>query len=100
MLAAHETGAACTVGVPECERQQQQWPALRVVGDHYEGNQALARADLLLPGPLEIETLERRGELLGMFQTAPDGFGRGDVMNDIDAGDAARFRPRTRTRRP
>ena len=50
MLAAHEAGAARAVGVPEREREQQQRPAFRVVGDHDEGNEAFALADLPLPG--------------------------------------------------
>ena len=50
VLAAHEAGGANAVLVPERERQQQQRPALGVIGDDDEGPKALAFADLALPG--------------------------------------------------
>src|SRR5918992_3031164 len=55
MLAAHETGAARAISVPERERKQHQRTAFRVVGNDDEGNEAFARADLPLPGAEEIE---------------------------------------------
>ena len=50
VLAAHEAGATCAIGVPERERQQQQRTAFGVVGDDDEGGEAFALADLPLPG--------------------------------------------------
>ncbi|MEH2597281.1 hypothetical protein V1278_004194 [Bradyrhizobium sp. AZCC 1577] len=100
MLAAHETGAARAISVPECERKQRQRTAFRVVGNHDEGNEAFARADLPLPGAEEVEPLIRREEGLPTFQVAPDGFGRGEVLDDVDAGDTARLRPPICIRRP
>ena len=46
VLAAHEARGANAVLVAERERQQQQRPALGVMGDHDEGAKTLARADL------------------------------------------------------
>ena len=94
MLAAHETGATCAVGVPEREREQYQRTAFRVVGDHDKRNEAFALADLSLPGTEEVEPLIRREEGLRAFQLAPDAFRSSEVVNDVDAGDAARLRPR------
>ena len=61
--------------MPERERQQQQRPAFGVIGDHDEGLTALARSDLALPGAEEIEPLVGRGELLLIFEAAPDRLG-------------------------
>ena len=82
------------------ERQQQQRPAFGVVGDDDEGRQALARADLPLPGAEKIEALIGRGELPPIFEAAPDRLGLDEIVKNIDAGDAARFRPRWRFCRP
>ena len=68
MLAAHETCATRAVGVPERERQQQQRTPLCVVGDHDEGNETFALADLPLPGTEEVEPLIRREGGLRAFQ--------------------------------
>ena len=94
MLAAHETGAARAVGVSEREREQQQRTAFRVVGDHDKGNETFALADLALPRTKEVEPLIGREGGLRTFQLAPDAFRGSEVMNDVDAGDAARLRPR------
>ena len=51
-------------------------------------------ADLPLPGTEEVESLIRREGGLRAFQLAPDAFRGGEVVNDVDAGDAARLRPR------
>src|SRR6185369_12075861 len=100
MLAAHETGATGAVGVSERERQQQQRTAIRVVADHDKGGEALALADLPLPGAEEVEPLIRREGGLCAFQLAPDAFRGGEVVNDVDGGDAARLRPPICIRRP
>ena len=92
VLAAHETRGANAVLVAERERQQQQRPALGIMGDHDEGAMTLARADLPLPGAEEIEALIRRGELLDVFEAAPDGLGLAEIVENIDAGDAADLR--------
>jgi hypothetical protein len=99
MLAAHETGATGAVGVPERERQQQQRTAFRVIGDHDEGDEAFALADLPLPGAEEVEPLIRREGGLSRLPAAPDAFRGGEVVNDVDGGDAARLRPRICIRR-
>ncbi|MEH2626652.1 hypothetical protein V1292_004707 [Bradyrhizobium sp. AZCC 1719] len=93
MLATHETGAARAISVPERERKQRQRTAFRIVGNHDEGSEAFARADLPLPGAEEVEALIRREEGLRAFQIAPDSFDCGEVVDDVDAGDAARLRP-------
>ena len=82
------------------ERQQQQRPAFGVVGDHDEGRKAGARSDLPLPGAEKVESLIRCGELAPIFEAAPDRLGLNEIVKDIDAGDAARFRPRGCFRRP
>ena len=92
MLAAHEAGATRAVGMPECEREQQQRTALGVVGDDNKGSKAFALADLTLPGIEEVEPLIWREGGVRAFQLAPDVFGGGEVVNDVDAGDAARLR--------
>jgi hypothetical protein len=89
VLAAHETRGANAVLVAERERQQQQRPALGVIGNHDEGTMALARADLPLPGAEEIETLIRRGKLLDVFEAVPDGLGLSQIAENIHGGDAA-----------
>ena len=100
VLAAHETGAANAVLVAERERQQQQRPALGVVSDNDEGQNVVALSDMPLPGTKEIESLIGRVELPPGFEAAPDRLGLAEIVDDIDAGDAARFRPCWRFRRP
>ena len=100
MLAAHEARGANAVLVTERERQQQQRPALGIMGDHDEGAKTLARADLPLPGAEEIESLIWRGELLDILEAAPDGLGLAEIAENIDAGDAADLRRHWRFRRP
>ena len=87
MLAAHEAGGTNALLAAERERQQQQRPALGIVRDDDEGRAALARSDLALPWPEKIEALIRGGEL--PFEAAPDRLGLAEVMDDIDAGNAA-----------
>src|SRR6476620_7731178 len=53
----------------------------------------LVLADLALPRPEEVEALIGRAGLGLLFEVAPDGLGRGKIVNDVDAGDAARLRP-------
>ena len=89
VLAAHEARGANAVLVAERERQQQQRPALGIMGCYDEGTMALARADLPLPGTEEIETLIRRGKLCDVLETAPDGLGGVEIAKNIHAGDAA-----------
>ena len=72
VLAAHETCDANAVRLAERERKQQQRPAFAVIGNNDEGPKALALSDQLLPGAKEIEPLIRRGEMLLMFEAAPD----------------------------
>jgi hypothetical protein len=93
VLAAHEAGAARAIDVLERERKQHQRPAFSVVRDQDEGVETLMRADIALPGVDEIEALVRCAGLPGVFQPAPDRFGAGEIVKDIDAGDAARLRP-------
>jgi hypothetical protein len=100
MLSAHETDAARAVGLPECQRQQQQRTAVRVEGDHDEGSKTFTRADLMLPWFEEIEALIRSERCLRAFQAAPEGLRGREVVNDIDALDAARARPRICIRCP
>jgi len=49
-----------------------------------------------LPGAKEIEPLIRSGELLLIFEAAPDRFGLAEIVKNLDANDAARPRPRLR----
>src|SRR6185437_8888158 len=100
MLAAHEARCAHAVFVPQRQRQQQQRPAFAVAGDDNEGRKVFAHARLRLPGAEEIEPLIAGGEMPGAFERAPDRFGRTEVTDDIDAGDAPGFRPRRRFGRP
>ena len=65
--------------VPKRERQQQQRPALGVIGDDDEGREVLARSDLPLPGLEEIEALIGRGELPLSFEAAPDRLGLAEI---------------------
>ena len=99
VLAAHEAGATRAIGMAERERQQQQRTAVGVVGDDDEGNQAFALADLPLPGAEEVEALIRSEGSLGGFEAAPGTFRGGEIVDDVDAGDAARLRPRSCIRR-
>src|ERR1019366_6221 len=99
-LAAHEAGGTHAALMPERERQQQQRPALRVIGDNDERPKTLALSDLPLPEAEEIEPLIRRGELLPAFETAPDRLRLAEIAENVDAGDAARSRPRWCFRRP
>jgi len=96
-FAAHEAGGANAVLAAERERQQQQRPALAVVGDHDKGLETVALSDQPLPVPEEIKALIRRGEL--RFEAAPDRLGLAEIVDDVDAGDAARWRPRLCPRR-
>src|ERR1700737_1395416 len=93
VLVTHETGGANAVSMPERERQQQQRPMFRVVGDNDERQNALTLSDLPLPGAKEIEPLIRRGELLLIFEAAPDRLCLAEIVKNIDASDAARPRP-------
>ena len=47
----------------------------------------------------KIETLIGRGEVLLIFEAAPDRLGLAEIVENVDAGDAACFRPRWRFRR-
>src|SRR5664279_3486217 len=85
--------SAAAAAVLECKRQQQQRPMLGVVGDNDERPKTLARTDLPLPGFKEIEALIRRKELPVVFESAPDLLGASEIVENIDAGDAARARP-------
>ncbi len=96
VLATHETGGTNAVPMPERERKQQQRSALGVVGNNDERDEALARSDPALPGAKKIEPLVGCGELLAIFEAAPDRLGMNKIVKDIDAGDAACFRPRLR----
>ena len=87
MLAAHEAGGTKAELAAERERQQHERPALGIVRDDDKGRQALARSDLALPGTEKIEALIRGGKF--PFEAAPDRLGLAEVMDDIDAGDAA-----------
>ena len=89
MLAAHEASDANAVLAGECQRQQQQRPAFAVIGNHDEGGQVLARADLKLPVGKKIEALIGRGELRRIFEAAPDRLCVAELGNDVDACDAA-----------
>jgi hypothetical protein len=99
MLATHETSGAKAVLMPERERKQQERPALGVGGNNDEGSKTLAFPDLALPGRKKIKPLVRRGEVLLIFEAAPDRLGLNKIVNSIDAGNAACFRPRWRIRR-
>ncbi len=57
------------------------------MGDDNKGREVLPRSDLTLPGAEKIKTLIRGGKF--PFETAPDRLGLAEVMDDIDAGDAA-----------
>src|ERR1700736_4424255 len=63
-----------------------------IVGDNNEWPQVLSLADMLVPGGLKVKTLIGRGELRGIFKPAPDRLCRVHVVEDFDAGDAARTR--------
>jgi hypothetical protein len=54
MLAAHEVCDIDAVPAPERQWEQQQGPVLRIAGDHDEGANAVAFADLALPGRDEV----------------------------------------------
>jgi len=82
----HEGGDANAVLVLERKWEQQQRPAFGVIGDYDEGQKTLALSDLPLPNREEIEPLIRRGELLLIFETAPDLLAGRDREN-IDARD-------------
>ena len=90
VLATHETSDAKAKSLFERERQQQQRPTFGVIGDDNEGPETLTFTDLQLPGAQEIEPLIRRGELLLIFQTAPDRFCLAEIGENIHASDAAR----------
>jgi hypothetical protein len=96
MLATHETGGANTVRVPEREWKQQQRLAFRVIGNNDERPKTLALTDLPLPRAKEIEALIRRGEMFRIFEATPDRLGLAEIAENLDAGEAARFRPRWR----
>ena len=98
MLAAEKSRNARASLALYAERQQQQRLAVLVVGDDDEGPDAFACPDLTLPCIEQIEALIRRGKLAGLFEAAPDGFRLTHVSDNIDAGNAACFRPRLRSR--
>ena len=79
---------------PERKRQQQQWAAFDVVADDDEGQQVLTLADLALPAAEEIEVLIRRRAISLGLETAPDSFRLAEIVENFDAGDAARCRLR------
>ena len=74
MLAAHEAGDANTAPGSDRERQQDQRPAIGIMGDDDEGLGVLASADLALPGREQIEALVWRGQL-PRLKLAPDRLG-------------------------
>ena len=86
--------------MPEHQRKQQQWPTFGIVGDDDEGQEVLALSDLPLPGAEEIEPLIRRRETSLGFEAAPDGFRLVEIVENLDAGKAARLRLRCRLRAP
>jgi hypothetical protein len=96
VLTTHETRDANAVLLPERERKQQQRLALDVIGNDDERPKVLALADQPLPGAEEIETLIRGGEVLLIFEAAPDRLSLGEIADNIDADDAACLRPRWR----
>ena len=98
MLAAEKSRDARAALALYAERQQQQRLAVLVVGDDDERPDAFAFADLALPCREKIETLIRRGKLVGLFEAAPDGFRLTHVADKFDAGNAACLRPRLRSR--
>ena len=85
--------------VPQRERQQQQRPTVGVIGNDDEGPKVFAFSGLTLPCGEEIETLIRGGEMLLIFEAAPDRLRLAEIMKNVDAGDAACLRPRCRFRR-
>jgi hypothetical protein len=99
VLAAHEGCGADPVFMPERKRQQQQRPAFRIVGDDDEGLNVFACTDLQLPRGKKVESLIGCREMPLIFQAAPDRLRLAEIAENIDAGDAARFRPRRRFRR-
>ena len=98
--AAHEGRHANAVVAPKRKRQQQQWAAFGVIADDDEGREALALADLALPAAEEIEVLIGRRAISLGFEAAPDRFRLGEIVENFDAGEAARFRWRWRIRGP
>ena len=82
------------------QRQQHERLAFGIAGDHDERCGAIAAADLPLPGREKIEALIGRCELPSIIQCAPGLFRLVEIADDIDACDAACFRPCRRLRRP
>jgi hypothetical protein len=89
VLAAHEGRDTDAMAAPEREWQQQQRPALGVVGDYDEGRDMIAAADLVLPDRKQIETLIGRRKPVAALEHPPDRFCPANVGDDIDVRDAA-----------
>ncbi len=85
--------------VPERKGKQQQRAAFRVTRDYDIGLKMLAVPGLPLPGGEKLEPLIRRRQMLWVFEATPGRLRLAEIADDIDGGDAARFRPCRRLRR-